>query len=457
MEMPRRRPPDPQVSDLIQDREWDKVTSAIVDCHPADIADIIDRSDPAIRRHLFSIVNDKAKPDVLAELESTTVADVIGPLSDNEIADIIDEMAPDDAADVLGELTEERSSKILGMMEARESEDVRKLLKYDEETAGGIMTTDIVAMRETQSVADAIQAIANMDSGEHFLIAYIVDEQEKLIGYVDIWTLLREPARERHLGALVNRNFIAANVNIDQEEVVQLIKQYDLSSIPVIDNNGVLLGRITADDVIDVMEDEASEDIFKLSGSDDAELESYSAIKRSMVRLPWLLITLFGGFFVSIIMNRYMKVISNVVTLVSFVPVVLAMGGNTGIQSSTLIVRRIALGTLGNQKLSHLLLREITAGALMGSVCAVIIGTGAYILNINNDSVSAFDMSLLVGTALFCAMTFASTFGTLVPIVLHKLRIDPAISSGPFITIANDIAALLIYFLVTVVLLHKFI
>ncbi len=454
--MPRHQKPEPEIRNFIQTEEWDKVRISFADLHPADIADIIDHSPKDHHEKLFSLLSDELKPDVLAELEIDAEIDVLASLSLEELSDIVEDMAPDDAADVIADLPKERSSKVLDMMETEDSEDVRELLKYDEESAGGIMTTDVVAMHKTQTVDEALHAIASLEPDEKFIYAYIVDDKHALTGYVSIWELLREQDKSRILGELSNKDFIAANVNIDQEEVVRLINQYDLNVIPVIDGEGKLLGRITADDVIDVMEEEASEDIFRLAGSDDMELENYSAFRRSMIRLPWLLITLFGGFAIALIHKSYQQHIVGIALLAAFVPSILAMGGNTGIQSSTLVVRKIALGTLKDTNVGKMLMREISTGIIMGIVCGLIIGAGAYVLGLGDTTIAPHNLAFIVGFALFCAMTFAAAFGAFVPVTLNKIGVDPAIAAGPFITITNDIAALLIYFAITVLLLEKF-
>ena len=344
--MPQRHPPDTHVLDLIRNGNWQKVSAFLARYHPADIADIINQAPSHTHEQLFLLLSDDIKPDVLAELETVAGSDVLQSLSNSEISDIVEEMPPDDAADVLADLPLDRSEKVLELMEKEESEDVRKLLGYEDDSAGGIMTTDVVAMHENQTVEEALRSIARFDPRERFYIVNIVDDENRLTGFVDIWELIRERNRNRALGDLVHKDFTAANVHMDQEEVVQMMSRYDLTVAPVVDNTGRLVGRITADDVIDVMEEEASEDIFRLAGSDDAELETTSPVKSCFVRLPWLFMTLFGGFITCAILNRFHAQISELMVLAAFVPIILAMGGNTGIQSSTLIVRRIALGGL---------------------------------------------------------------------------------------------------------------
>jgi magnesium transporter len=440
---------------LIHENSWEQIATELQSWHAADIADLIERAPKDSRDRVFAQLIDDLKPDVLSELETVVETEVIDSLTNAELSEIVEEMDPDDAADVIGDLPDERSFKVLDLMDREESEEVRRLLEYAEDSAGGIMTPDVVTMRSDQTVAEAIEAIAYLEEGEPFVYAYIVNEQEKLIGYIDIWELLRERNRERPLNELCHSEFIAANVNDDQEDVAHLLSQYDLSAIPVIDDDGHIVGRVTVDDAIDVIEEEASEDIFRLAGSDDIELETDSAIRSCMARLPWLLVTLFGGIVISLILKQFHTRITSVIILGAFVPAVLAMGGNTGIQASTLVVRTIALRGLQGRSITKLLLREILVGAIMGSICGVCIGIWALLLLMRtpDPSFSAMRLASIVAVALFAAMSFAAVFGAMVPILLNKVRIDPAVASGPFVTITNDVAALLIYFAVTLALL----
>jgi magnesium transporter len=438
---------------------WDRAAAAFARSHPADIATVIDEAPADTRRRLFDLLDDDMKADVLAELESVAGAEMVQSLSNAELSEIVEDMAPDDAADVLAELPDERSRQVLALLEKEDSDDLRVLMEYPEDTAGGIMTTDVVAMQEGQTVEEALKAIAYFDTNEPLYYANIVDADRRLIGYINIWDLLRERNRKRPLIELVHPDVVSVRVDADQEDVARTLSKYDLSALPVLDHAGRLVGRVTADDVLDVMEEEASEDIFRLAGSDDIELEAASPLRSCMARLPWLCVTLVGGFLTSFILSRFVGHISgDMLILAAFVPGVLAMGGNAGIQASTLVVRRIAVGDAPSRGMGALLGREMLIGALMGIVCGVLIGVWAHHL-IGRDAaaVTAFSPLYLAGVvsvALFSAMTFAAVFGALVPMVLDRVRIDPAIASGPFVTIMNDIVALLLYFGVTILLVR---
>jgi len=443
------------VAELAHEARWDEIAELLAGIHPNDLAELITGLSPDYRERVFNLIEDAIKPDVLAELEGRAGKEVLQSLTNAELAELVEEMAPDDAADVIADLSDERGERVLDLMEKEESRDVRELLKYDEETAGGIMTTDVVAFKDSLTVAETIERIAYIDQDEPFYYAYVVDDQGRLVGYIGLWELLKVRRRDLKLGEVAHRDVIAATTDMDQEKVAQLMSKYDLTALPVTDSAGRLVGRITADDVMDVIEEEASEDILRLAGSDDIELFQTSPWQACRVRLPWLMVTLMTGFVTSTLLKHFMLNLSEVIALSFFVPIVMAMGGNTGIQSSTLIVRSIALGTIEGRSVLRILLREVTVAAIMGIFCGAVIALWAKIL-IGHDPNPAYPAAFLaitVATALFVAMTFGAFFGAFVPMLLHRLHVDPAVASGPFVTSSNDIFALLLYHSVAIIML----
>lgn len=444
------------VLELVGQGNWDEIPSILTGQHPADLADIITRASEDHRTRLFNLLEEDLKADVLAELEGEAGIDVLEALTDDEISDIVEDMAPDDAADVIAELPDERSEKVLTLMEKEESDDVRELLKYGEETAGGIMTPDVVALPESLTVAEALDRIAQVEHEEPFYYLYNIDSQRRLTGYIGVWELLTIRDRNQPLTPHVRTDIVSVTTDTDQEEVAQIMSKYDLSALPVVDETGRLVGRITNDDVMDVMEEEASEDIFRLAGSDDAELTYTSSLQAARTRLPWLLITLGTGFISSLLLKQFMEGLSAVIVLTVFVPIVMAMGGSTGIQSSTLVIRSLALDTINRGEVGRLLLREICTGAMMGVLCGVLMaGWAAYVIMSNGEAtlLPPAYLGLTVGLALFCSMTFAALYGAFVPLLLERYKVDPAVASGPFLTASNDIAALVIYYGVAVALI----
>lgn len=441
-----------RINFCIKGELWEQVPKFFEELHPADIAEIINRSPTSAHNKLFELIEDEIKPDVLAELDDQAEADILEELTDEEISDIVEEMAPDDAADVLGELEDEQREEILELMEDEESEEVRELLQYDEDTAGGIMTTDFVSVRATMTAAEAIEHIGAQELDEPVYYAYVVDSEGRLTGWIQLWELLKKTQQSLSLHELAEKETISVHTDTDQEEAARIASKYDLSALPVLDWQNKLVGRITMDDIMDVIEEEASEDIFKLAGSDDSELESNSPIDAVKARLPWLMITLFAGFVSSIILKRFID--HHIVALSFFVPIIMAMCGNAGIQSSTLIIRGLAVGSFSEKELFKLLWKEFHTGSLMGVACGLIIGVWAhFMVGTDNAGIPPIFLAFTVGVSLFTAMMFAAVFGAFAPMLLSRFKADPAVASGPFVTASNDILALLIYYGITVSLI----
>ncbi len=448
-----------RINFCIKGELWEQIPRFFEELHPADIAEIINHAPANAQNKLFELLPDGIKPDVLAELDDQAGADILEELTDEQISDIVEEMAPDDAADLLGELEGERSQDILELMPDADSDEVRGLLQYEEDTAGGIMTTDFVAARATMTAAEAIEYIGSLELDEPVYYAYVVDEEGHLEGFVELWELLKRNHRNRKLAELAKHESIVVHTDTDQEEVARLASKYDLSSLPVLDWQNKLVGRITVDDIMDVIEEEASEDIFKLAGSSDVELEDTTPLQACKARLPWLLITLVSGFISSLILKSFVRHLSTaeILALSFFIPIIMGMGGNTGIQSSTLIIRGIALGISHSRRITRILLHEITAGASMGVICGSVIGLWARFVISHGDTPVATSPSYLavtVAIALFTAMSFAAVFGAVVPVLLNRMRVDPAVASGPFVSASNDIFALLIYYGVTLLMIQ---
>lgn len=441
-----------QVHFCIRSELWDRLPNLLKQLHPADIADILRHAPEEAQTRIFDRLDDQTKADTLAELDDSTEADILEDLSPEEISDIVEEMAPDDAADLLGDLEAKRSEAVLGLMEQEDSDDVRELLRYDEETAGGIMTTDFVALPRTKTAREALDHIGALELEEPIFFAYVTDEMGRLVGYVQIWQMLKAANQNRTLDDLAERDPISARTSTDREEVARIMSKYDLNALAVLDDKDRLVGRITIDDMVDIIEEEASEDIFKLAGSDDAELEGDSPLSSCRARLPWLLVTLAAGFISSLILKRFIDN-AHIAVLSSFVPIIMAMGGNTGIQSSTLIIRGLAIGSFDERRLSRLLGRELLTGMLMGIICGGVIGLWAHLIVGGGHVMPAAYLAFTVGLALFCAMMFAAAFGAFVPLLLNRFNIDPAVSSGPFVTASNDVMALLIYYGITFLLI----
>lgn len=442
------------IIELVNQGFWGQISSEFSEMQPADIAEAISSfQDESLRMQIFKTLSDTIKPDVLAELPPEISAAISENLSSEEASDIVDEMDPDDAADVLAEMDKSKSSQIIERMDEDNADDVRMLLSYPEDSAGGIMTTNLISVREDNTVLETLDKIATDDDGEHIFQVYVVDEGNRLKGVVAIWQLLRQKDRAIPISGIMNTETFAVRSDADQEEVAHIMSKYSLSVIPVVDGRGVLLGRITHDDVLDVIQEEAEEDIFMLAGSDDEDLGNDSIFKSCMIRLPWLSVTLVGGIITSSLINLYTEQFNSMVVLAAFIPNVMAMGGNTGLQSSILLIREITAGNMRKNRLLKLIRHELSTGALMGVLCGAGIFIWALILILfmpfgphHESGVAPWYLAGVVAVALFCAMSFAAVFGAIVPVALEKFKIDPAVASGPFISVMNDISALLIYY-----------
>ena len=462
-----------RIDTLVDQKMWGQLHSLLASLPAADVASLIAHYQEPVLSSIFQGLPDDLKPDVLAELPSDAATELATALPPPATADIANEMAPDDAADVLGELDKEISSKIIEGMDEDSAEEVRKLMTYPETSAGGIMTTDLLRFSKDQTVLEALDAIADNPDEEHIYQVYITDEEGVLIGTVSIWELLHQRDRLVKLGAIMEQQVMAVRSDTDQEEVAELMAKYNLSVIAVVDDNGVLLGRITHDDAADILKEEAEEDILRLAGTGSEDLGNVSAWRSCLYRLPWLFLTLLGGVVTASLLNSYTNHFKFFVLLAAFVPNVMAMGGNTGLQSSVLMIREIASGDNRRHSIARLLLHECSTGALMGLLCGIGIficalsvasftgsGREALRISVENSGLTMasapFLIATIVAAALFSAMSFSAALGAVIPLFLTRIGIDPAVSSGPLISFIIDICAMLIYYGVTILFLLHF-
>lgn len=408
--------------------------------HPADMAEILRGLSPEKRKAFFDSLNPEVGAMVLRELDPISESELLAELDNREISEILDEMPSDDAADIVADLSKEKADQVLQLMEEEESTDVKKLLKYKEDTAGGIMTTEFVALNQELNIEEALQLLRKRIEPGPIHYIYVVDDAQKLLGVLLIKKLIAS-GPDIKLKEIMNRDIINVHTDVDQEEVARIVSKYDLLAIPVVDHQDRLVGIVTVDDVIDVIEEEDSEDIFRMAGTDDEELSKKSIFRIAQIRLPWLAITLLGGLISCGLLKTFQFTLEKVLALVFFVPVIMGMGGNIGIQSSTIVVRGLATGNINLSRLGKVLLKEVRIGAIMGFACGVVVGTIAYFLE------RGLTLGIVVGISMFIAITVAATMGALVPLIFKRLKIDPAIASGPFVTTSNDITGLIIYFI----------
>jgi len=404
----------------------------------ADIARALERLEIEPRKAVLTALSDEQAGEVLVEANELTRAELIGALRAERIAGIVEELPPDDAADVVSELSEEKRRRVLNRMPEEESAEVRALLEYPEETGGGLMTPELVAVREEMTAREAAESLRKLEEPESIFFIHVVDAHRRLVGSVPLGRLIAAEPSSR-VGTLVDPDVLSIREHADQEEIARTFREYNLTVAPVVDDEGRLLGRITEDDVVEVIEEEATEDAYKMAGSDDEELSQRSVFVVAKIRLQWLLICLLGSLGAAAIIHWFRLALEDFFALTIFIPVITATGGNTGLQSSTITVRGLATGRLERHHLLPTVLREIRVGGIIAVTCGAAIGIVARLWS------GQMIIGVAIGSAMFCAITAAATLGVVVPIALKKLGKDPAIASGPLITTSNDALGLLIY------------
>ena len=414
--------------------------------HPGDLHDLIEELDLDQKVELLQRLSDTDAALILQEMEDFVQADIL-PLLDKEQAKaILKNLASDDAVDLIGELSPEDAEEMLQLIgEEEEPIDFGDLLKYPEDSAGGIMTTEYISLPADIPVEDAISRLREIaPEAETIYYVYVVDEEGHLIGVLSLRDLIAS-SDGTLLKNIMRRNVISVNAKLDQEEVARVVSKYDLLAVPVVDDQERLLGIITVDDVIDVLEQEATEDIYRLAGASEVEgmeLTEAPVSKVVRLRLPWLLISMVGGIVSGSVIGVYRNTLETIVMLAVFIPVIMGMGGNVGTQSSTIFVRGLATGEIDRSEVWPYFFREIRVGLTMGIICGTLISITAYIWQGNPY------LGLVVGISMLITITVATLIGTLVPLLLNKVNIDPAITAGPFVTTIKDFTGLIIYFII---------
>lgn len=346
--------------------------------HPADIADLIDALDEEKKKKLFGLLQIETASDVIMEIDEISRELIMEDIPQDKLTQIVDDMESDDATDFISELPQEQAQRILTQIDVEDSKEVQELLKYGKETAGGIMQLELVAVSKSATVRDAIEKVRACASevGDIHTI-YIVDDEHILVGILPLRKLILA-SPDTVIETIMDHGPIRVTPEVDQEVVAEMFRKYDMVSLPVVNHEGKLIGRIMVDDVVDVIEKEDSEDIMKMAGMPEEELVYGSHIfKITRARLPWLITNLFGGILTGYLMWLFKITLSEILALVTFVPVITAMGGNIGIQSSSIMVRGFAIGRVDFNNLKKFLLREMRIGLLMGIACGAVAGCAA--------------------------------------------------------------------------------
>ncbi|MBN1471095.1 MAG: magnesium transporter [Syntrophaceae bacterium] len=438
------------LKDLIsRNREFD-IIDLFSDMHPADIADLIDELEEEDRLHLFSLLDVDKASDVILELSDTSREQLIEDLSNEKLTDIIEEMDSDDKADIIAELSDDQAKAVLEAIEPEESQEVQELLKYADDTAGGIMQSELVSVRKDATINDAFQAVADAkDEIENIHNIFVVDETDKLIGTVPLQSIITTK-RFTPILDVIDEDIPSVPHDMDQEEVARLFKKYDLVSIGVVDNQQRLLGRITIDDVVDAIQEETSEDIYRIAGLGEDDTVFNNTTESVKKRLPWLYLNLITALASVLVIGFFEETIKLMVALVFFMPVVAGLGGNAGSQTLTLIVRGMALGEITFENAKRALFRQITVGIANGVAVGIVIGIIAYFWK------GIPILGLILGLAMIISIFTGTLVGALIPLALKRLRLDPALGSHIFLTAFTDAFGFLTFLGLATVFLKLF-
>jgi len=437
-----------QLGNLIDEGREIEIITLLSTLHPADIADLIDTLEDEKKKKLFRLLDVQTASEVISEIDDISRELILKDIPNDLLTKIVDDMESDDATDLIADLPEEKASKILSQIGRKDSEEVQKLLKYSEDTAGGIMQAELISVNQDIKVGEALAQIrAQAKKVENLQNIFVTANDTLLVGILSLKSLiLSDP--DTIIAKIMNRNPINVTIDVDQEEVASIFKKYDFISLPVVNHSNKLVGQILVDDIIDVFEEEASEDILKMAGTREDELVYGSKIlKISGFRLPWLITNLFGGIVTGYFLWFFKVTVKDLFALITFIPVITAMAGNVGIQTSTIMVRGIATKKIDLENLMVLVLKELKVGTIIGCVCGIVAGAAASFWHHNPL------LGVVVGISMLLAIIFAAITGAVVPALFKKINIDPAVAAGPIVATVNDIIGILIYMFTATLLL----
>ncbi|MCH3881495.1 MULTISPECIES: magnesium transporter [Tenacibaculum] len=426
----------------------DKAISLVFeDVHFADIAEVLDEVNFDEAIYIIKLLDSEKTSEILTELDEDIREKILENLSAKEIAEEVEEMDSDDAADIIGELSEERQERVMNALEDDDlAADIKELLSYEDNTAGALMAKELVKVYETWTVAGCMRRIrgqAKEVTRVHSI--YVVDKEDKLVGRLSLKDLIIAKSDQK-IADISKSKVDAVNVNEDDEEVAKIMAKYDLEAIPVVDDNMVLLGRITIDDIVDVLKEEADKDYQMAAGLTQDVDSDDSILQLTKARLPWLFLGLLGGIGAFLIMEGFHGVFAKYAALFFFTPLIAAMAGNVGVQSSAIIVQGLANDDVKGSVNSRLI-KEMLLALLNGVILALFLFVFVWIIK------GKVDLALAVSVSLVAVIVIAGLIGTFVPLFLNKRGIDPAIATGPFITTSNDIFGILIYFMIAKMIL----
>ncbi|MBM7579739.1 magnesium transporter [Jeotgalibacillus terrae] len=426
----------------LEKNEFDVFRDEYFNLHPYDRAQFYFRLEPELRVKIYEYLSPEEMGEIIENIEADDedYEPLFAEMNAQYAADTLSNMYTDDAVDVLNELNKDQAASYLTIMDQESAEEIKNLLHYEEYTAGSIMTTEFISIPEHSTVRSAMAILRNKaPDAETIYYTFVINEDRKLVGVVSLRDLITSE-EDRLIKEIMSDRVVSVSVSEDQENVARMMKDYDFLALPVVDFQQHLLGIITVDDIIDVLDEEASDDYSKLAGVSDMDSRDRTPLRAARKRLPWLIALLFLGMMTANLIGSFEDTLEQVAILAVFIPLIAGMAGNTGTQALAVAVRSIATGDINDESKTKLILREAGTGLITGTICGILVVGIVYVWY------DSFFLGLLVGFSIFASLIVATLAGSLVPLIMHKFNIDPAVASGPFITTINDIISILIYF-----------
>lgn len=421
--------------------------------HPADLALIFRHITTEERNEAFlTIASVDHAAEVVSEMDEHLVEELLTALPIEKTMKLMKALSPDDEADILQLLPEELAEEILNRLKDSESEEMESLMAYPENSAGGLMIPDVFALHEDTTVGEAIASIQNQDEQEMVFYLYVVDDRQHLVGVISLRDLITSKPNKK-LSQMMLTHVHSVQPLTDQEEVAHIVSQYNILAVPVVDDSNKLMGIITVDDVIDVIREEATEDFLQMAGAGrDRDILMKSAFSNAKIRIPWLFASWIGGMLVASIITTYEETLGQVLALIAFLPIIIGMAGNVGTQTATIVVRGIATGRVASATAWHVVFKELKVGLLLGTLYGLLLGGSGYLLGLfgfmDIGVMSALELSITISISIILAMATAAFVGALVPVLLNRINLDPAVATGPFVTTSVDILGVMVYFIV---------
>ena len=436
---------------LLLNDEIQRFREKFLELHPYDQSQFYEKVGPDIRKIMYYFLSPQEMAVIFREIEveDETYQSYLKEMDTQYVATMLEEMYTDDAVDILNDLDNKERESYLEMMDSETADEINELLSYAEYTAGAIMTTEYVSILESSTVRSAMTVMRKeAPTAETIYYIFVVNDEHQLTGVMSLRDLIIAD-EDALIRDIMSERIVSVQLTTDQEEAAQIMKDYNFLALPVINEAGVLQGIITVDDIIDVIEEEASDDYSKLAGISDMDDIKDGPFRSVKNRLPWLIILLFLGMLTANLMSRFEQTLDQVALLALFIPLISGTSGNSGTQALAVAVRGIATGEIGERSKVKLLFREMLTGLIMGIICAVIVVGIVFFWK------GSLIIGLLVGGAICCSIFVATLAGSFIPLLIYKMGIDPAVASGPFITTLNDVTSLMIYLGLATIFLNQ--